>query len=182
MNKSIRTLGILTAIVAMPLLAGAKLARSGGASVTFTSIGPAGLKIEGKTTELNVDEAGDKVRVTVPLAKLDTGIELRNKHMREKYLVVDKFPQAELLVAKSALKYPKAGETSTGAADGTLSVHGQTRPAKINYTVKLEGDTYVVSATTHLNMKDYGIEVPSYLGVTVKPDVDVAVSFRTKDN
>jgi hypothetical protein len=27
-------------------------------------------------------------------------------------------------------------------------------------------------------MNDFGISVPSYLGVTVKPEVDVSASFR----
>jgi hypothetical protein len=33
----------------------------------------------------------------------------------------------------------------------------------------------------HLNMNDFGIQVPSYLGVTVKPDVDVAAQFEVTD-
>ena len=30
----------------------------------------------------------------------------------------------------------------------------------------------------YLVMTDYGITVPSYLGVTVKPDIDVTASFK----
>ena len=33
----------------------------------------------------------------------------------------------------------------------------------------------------HLNMNDFAIEVPSYLGVTVKPDVDVIAQFDVID-
>ena len=32
--------------------------------------------------------------------------------------------------------------------------------------------------TVHVNMNDFGITVPVYLGVTVKPDVDVSASFH----
>jgi hypothetical protein len=31
-------------------------------------------------------------------------------------------------------------------------------------------------------MNDFGITVPSYLGVTVKPDIDVSASFRVAGN
>ncbi len=33
----------------------------------------------------------------------------------------------------------------------------------------------------HLNMNDFGIEKPTYMGATVKPDVDVNVRFHFKD-
>jgi hypothetical protein len=31
-----------------------------------------------------------------------------------------------------------------------------------------------------LNVKDYDIEVPSYLGVTVQPDIDASASFTAE--
>jgi hypothetical protein len=31
-------------------------------------------------------------------------------------------------------------------------------------------------------MGDYGVKPPSYLGVTVKPDVDLNAHFQAKDN
>jgi hypothetical protein len=30
-------------------------------------------------------------------------------------------------------------------------------------------------------MQDFGIEVPSYLGVSVRPDVDVSIRFEAND-
>jgi hypothetical protein len=51
-----------------------------------------------------------------------------------------------------------------------------------NYTAKKVGAGFAVDGTVHLNMKEYGIEVPSYLGVTVKPEVDVTAKFSANDN
>ena len=42
------------------------------------------------------------------------------------------------------------------------------------------GDTYQVTGTVPLNMKDFDINVPSYLGQTVKPDIETTVSFSCK--
>ena len=44
--------------------------------------------------------------LTVRLDTLDTGIALRNKHMKETYLETDKFPEARLEVARAALRVP----------------------------------------------------------------------------
>jgi len=150
----------------------ATLARTGDANVTFNATGPAGLKIVGTTSELSVAETEQDVVVTVPLRNLDTKIELRNKHMREKYLEVGKYPNAELRVAKSAVQGP------SGKANGSLTLHGQTRPVTFSYTTKPDGAATGVTGNLHLNMFDFGIEKPGYAGVTVKPDIDVTASFR----
>ncbi len=180
MKTNTKTLlwGLLIAVV--PLTADAKLGRSGDANVSFTATGPAGMKIEGKTSELNVNDDGSNVTVSVPLRNLTTGIALRDRHMRDKYLQVDRFPNAELTVARSALKVPSAGETS-GDATGTMKIHGQTKSVTFHYVAKRDGGTIKVDGSVHVNMRDYGMEVPTFMGVTVKPDVDVAVKFGAQE-
>src|SRR4051812_42213663 len=88
----------LIALLAAPLLATAAPAKIANAEVLFQATGPAGLKIEGKTTDLSVGSAGKSVRIRVALAGLDTGIALRNKHLKEKYLELEKYPEAVLEV------------------------------------------------------------------------------------
>jgi len=150
----------------------AAIARSGDASVTFNASGPAGLTIVGTTSELAVAETEQDVVVTVPLRNLDTKIDLRNKHMRDKYLEVGKFPNAELRVAKAAV------QAASGKATGSFTLHGQTRPVTFSYATKPEGGATGVTGNLRLNIFDFGIEKPGYAGVTVKPDVDVTVAFR----
>lgn len=164
-------------VAVLALAANAKIAGSGG-SVEFTAVGPAGLKINGKTSEIVASEDAQNVIVTVPLSKIDTGIGLRNQHMRDKYLETAKYPNAVLTVAKSAVGLPAGG---SGDATGTLALHGKQKPVKLHYSVKKEGAEYAVSGTVHVNMAEFGIEQPSFAGATVKPGVDVAVSFRAKD-
>ncbi len=174
-------LGLLFVLLFAPSVADAALERTGTPSVVFTALGPAGLKIEGKTSELEVAEAAAAVKVTVPLANLDTGISLRNRHMREKYLEVGKFPNAELLVQRSALKLPAAGADVSAVADGQITIHGQTKPVSFRYQARRAGETYEVQGTMHVEMNEFGVSVPSYLGVTVKPGVDIAVKFSVVD-
>lgn len=162
--------------------ASAKLARSGDASVSFTATGPGGLKVVGTTSELAVADDGQAVTVTVPLRALDTKIELRNKHMREKYLEVEKYPNAVLVVARAELRMPPQGADVASEASGTMKIHGRERPVRFKYTAKRAGGQMAVSGTVRVNIKEFGIEEPSFMGASVKPDVDVAAGFSVSDN
>ena len=165
------------ACLSLGAAAHAKVERTGEPTVSFTAVGPGGLKIVGTTHDLNVSESSTNVTVSVPLSNLKTGIDLRDKHMTEKYLETGKFPTADLQVAKAALKAAAADGQISGSAEGTITLHGKSKSVPFQYSYVRKGQSYEVSGTLHLNMKDFGIEVPSYLGVTVKPDVDVNVKF-----
>jgi polyisoprenoid-binding protein YceI len=139
------------------------------------------MRIVGTTKELTVDDDGANVRIIVPLANLQTGIGLRDRHMREKYLEVTQFPNAELQVARAALKLPAPGAEASADARGTLKLHGKTKEVAFRFSAKRDGSAYHVSGALRVNMNDFGIEAPSYLGVSVKPDVDVDVRFDAAD-
>jgi polyisoprenoid-binding protein YceI len=147
------------------------------AHVTFQVSGPAGLKIEGSTGELQVADDGGNVTITIPLANLTTGISLRDKHMKDS-LESTKYPTTVLTVARSALRFPAGGDRVEADAPGTLTLHGQTKPVSIHYETKWDGGAFATHGKVRLIMTDFGIVVPSYLGVTVKPDVDVNANFK----
>jgi polyisoprenoid-binding protein YceI len=156
----------------------AALSQASDPRVTFDASGPAGMKIQGTTAELSVADDGANVVTTVPLGNLSTGIALRDHHMKEKYLEVPKYPAAVLTIPRSALKFPHGGEALSADVAGTMQLHGQTRPVTVHYDAKSDGASFTVRGTFHVNMNEFGITVPVYLGVTVKPDVDVSASFH----
>lgn len=170
--------GVLSATTAVH----ASLSSATDAHVAFAATGPAGLEIDGTTTDLSVTEVDTDVVITVPLANLSTGISLRDRHMKEKYLEVPVHPTAVLAVAKSALKFPPAGSQVDADVPASLTLHGQTRPVSVHYTAKSDGTITSARGKFRINMTEYGIVVPVYLGVTVKPDVDVTASFRVGGN
>lgn len=182
MLRVVRTLVFASlGVLALVPPADAAIGRGRDAALSFFAKGPGGLKIEGKTSDFSVSEQAGKIRFVVPLARLDTGIELRNKHMREKYLEVAKYPNAELVVERSALRIPADGQAAEGSVPGTMTIHGQSKPVSVAYKARRRGPTFDISGNVHLNIKDYGIAVPSYLGVTVKPDVEIALSAKVDD-
>jgi len=180
-----KCLGVATVFsVAIGVSAHAQAALTGctDCHVNFLASGPAGMKIEGSTPDLSVADQGDNIVITVPLANLTTGISLRDRHMKEKYLEVAKYPTATLTVARSALKLPSGGDKVEADAPSTVNIHGQARPVTVHYEAKRDGSAFATRGKFHINMTEFGITVPSYLGVTVKPDIDVSASFRAAGN
>jgi polyisoprenoid-binding protein YceI len=174
-------LTVLGAVLVVPLAADAKLTRAGTPAVSFAAVGPGGMKISGTTSDLTVNDDGTVVDVIVPLANLSTGISLRDKHMRDKYLDVAHFPNAELQVQRASLRIPAVGADATADGQGTFKLHGKSKAVSYHYTAKHDASGFTVTGTVHVNITDYGIEQPSYLGVSVKPGVDVSVSFQAKE-
>jgi polyisoprenoid-binding protein YceI len=117
--------------------------------------------------------------VTVDLSTLDTGIGLRNEHLRGTYLEVGKGPGFDrAVVSNIVLKglNPEAPE-GKGAFTGSLTLHGATKPVTGPVDVRQAGSGLRVKASFPLNLSDYNIAEPRYLGVGVKNTVQVEVAF-----
>ena len=168
---------ILTALLLIGGLVQAAITSPSGASVLVSMQGSAGLHIEGSTHELAISENDGELVFQVPLSGLDTGIGLRNRHLRS-FLDVAHFPEAELRVPRMAVIFPAPGKAAEADAVGTLNLHGITRPCSVHYRAEQGSSGEVrVRGTLRIDMRDFGIETPSYLGVHVDPAVAVQVDF-----
>lgn len=148
-----------------------------GASAGFSGVGPAGFTIDGTTSSVTVTDDGRSFTVVVDLASVKTGISLRDEHMREKYLHVDRFPSAVLTVGRAAVALPDEGSRD-GTATGSMSIHGVTKEQPFTFKATCAKRVCDVAGTAKLNFNDFGVAVPSYLGITVKPNVTVTAKFR----
>ena len=173
---------LTVALVLIATPAFAKLSQKGDAQVDLFATGPRGLSIDGKTNDLAIADDGKKIVFTVPLKNLTTGIALRDQHMREKYLQVEKYPDATLEIARVDLKFPVAGKRADGEVKGTFTAHGVSKPVTVKYKAHREKDgTLGAEGKFKININDHGIDVPNYLGVTVRPDMDLQVKFSASD-
>src|SRR5947199_10510441 len=93
--------------------------------------------------------------------------------MREDVLEVQRFAVATLRVPNPPL--PSASTSGTTRAE--LMVHGQTHPVEVSFQVAQRGG-YDVTATFRMDLRDYGMTAPVYLGVEVKPEVEVFADFH----
>lgn len=167
-------------------------------NVSFTSDAPIEL-IVGRTNmitgEVILDESLDlskspvNVFFSVDLASIDTGIALRNEHMRDNFLHTKKYPEATFKVKKISVDAPKLsdGEPVKLIAKGALSIHGITVereiPVKVTYFKESEfthnrfehGDLIKVQSSFDIPFKDHKIQRPEVLFQKLTDTVTVTV-------
>jgi len=117
--------------------------------------------------------------ISVDLMTLDTGIGLRNEHLKNRYLEVGKgqgFDHAVLSGIRLGDADPQALQGKT-AFTGTFLLHGTTRPVSGQATIRREGKDVRVEASFPVTVSAHGIEKPQYLGVGVRDQVTVNVSL-----
>jgi len=117
--------------------------------------------------------------LAVDLRTIDTGIGLRNDHLREKYLEVDKGAGYDMAVlSEIALKgLNLEAPDGKGSFNGSLTLHGMKKPVGGPVEVRKAGAGLRVKASFPVNLPDYNIPEPRYLGVGVKNTVQVEVTF-----
>ena len=162
------------------LLTAAFLSLPSEAGVKFLAIGnPSAIRIqgEGKTLTAEKTEWKDgKVsgNFRVPLDSLETGIAMRDRHMKEKYLETAKFPNADFELSPCAL-----GETET-KCDGKLTLHGVTKPVSVRVKGSPAGDKRMkIDAGFSVKLSEFGIAIPKFANVTVAEDVEITVDSET---
>ncbi len=118
--------------------------------------------------------AGVRFRVEVDLASLDTGIGLRNRHMRENHLHTDRYP-----VAVFEGRWPVADTDSTVAdppalalastpmeleVSGTLTLHGVSRQRTVPVRVtRLDDHSLKIESSFEIVLAEHGIPRPKFL-------------------
>jgi polyisoprenoid-binding protein YceI len=157
---------------------------NGSGNVEFRATGhPSSLRIVGKgaAPKGKFTVAGNQAQGTISfdLNSLDTGIEMRTHHMKEKYLETGKYQQATLTV--SHLTLPEDIAISHFSAEnipftGTLLLHGVQKPVSGTAKIEKTGDKVILSAQFGLKVSDYGIVIPSFAGITMADEVQVTVA------
>jgi polyisoprenoid-binding protein YceI len=120
-----------------------------------------------------------KGRVALDLTTIETGIDLRNRHLREKYLEVAKgsgFDKAVLSEVRVAAAESEAFR-GRSAFTATLLLHGVTHEVGGECQVKDTAAGVAVEASFPLTLIDFGIEPPEYLGVGVGNKLLVKVAL-----
>ncbi|HEY9857177.1 MAG TPA: YceI family protein [Stenomitos sp.] len=147
-------------------------------------------KVDGEG-EIDLDNPSKNPKgvVTIDVSSFDTGISLRNEHMRG-MIEADKYPTATFKL--KALKAPKL--VANGAVDGTvtgdLTFHGVTRtitaPVNLVYLPEQDknyrpGDWVSVSTNFKIKLTDYGIKLPAgLLGVKVADELAIELEGMAK--
>jgi polyisoprenoid-binding protein YceI len=114
----------------------------------------------------------------VDLRTLDTGIGLRNRHMREDYLHTDKFPFARY--KGSIVRVQRSGRDNTVVVRGTMDIHGVTRQMDINATLTPTNNGYRVKSSFQVNLPDHDIPIPRFMFLKISEVMRLELDFHLK--
>lgn len=112
----------------------------------------------------------------VDLNSLDTGIGLRNRHMRENYLHTKKYPYASYTGEIESVERA-SDSTFLVACAGQMTIHGVTRDLRAVDTVVVRGGGYRVSVGFPIALPDYDIEIPKLMFLKINETVQLHLSF-----
>jgi polyisoprenoid-binding protein YceI len=107
-----------------------------------------------------------RIEFKVYLDSLDTGIGLRNTHMRDKYLETSKYPLAEF-TGSITNQIKKTNLESEVKVHGTLKIHGVERKQEIFGKIYYYGNLFKIESSFDIFLSDFNIEKPSFLFATV---------------
>ncbi|HEM48599.1 MAG TPA: YceI family protein, partial [Caldithrix sp.] len=98
----------------------------------------------------------------VDLNSLDTGIGLRNRHMRENYLHTDKYPAT--YYKGKIIKSDTLAETQVKATtDGVIFIHGVEQPLNVEAILIRDGKQINIQCQFEVKLTDFDIEIPSIM-------------------
>jgi polyisoprenoid-binding protein YceI len=92
--------------------------------------------------------------------------------LKKKYLEIEKYPRTTLQIDQlvySDKEFPWVGK---------LDLHGKIVEVKGKATVVPAGTGKAIAATFQIVLSDFGISVPSHLGITMAEKVDISVKFK----
>lgn len=142
-----------------------------------------GGSFEAKTKAVSgeVKPAKQRGRLTgalqVKLTTLQTGIAMRDRHLRSTYLEVEKGRAYATAVLENIRVDKLDGK---GTFRGTLTLHGRRREVVGTSVVQRKDDGVRVQAEFPVKIADFAIPEPTYLGVGVREEVQVKVSLTAR--
>jgi hypothetical protein len=167
--KHLAMMVLISTTLISPIISGVAHAAEVG-MVADVSLTPAG-DFKAKSDEIKGEayQQGDTItaeNIVVGLKNLKTGLTLRDNHAKNKYLMVDKFPDAVLVKAVA----------KGGKGKGRIRIKGIEKDVEGTYRV--EGS--MVRADFPIKLSDYGIANVKYMGVGVDDDVKVHITVPLK--
>jgi polyisoprenoid-binding protein YceI len=180
----------LTMFISAAAFAGATVSFDSAKGETlFHAVGhPSALNINGHGAapkgQLSITDGKVGGTLTLDLSTLDTGIGTRTGHMKEKYLEVEKFPEAKLVLDPIALP-TGAADKETGVYEkipftGKLTLHGVEKPVSGVTKIERKGAVVNVDATFSIDITDYKIVQPKFAGITIDKDVALEIKSETQ--
>lgn len=137
-------------------------------------------KIDGYFVVQSLDALkGGKLYFEVDLNSVDTGIGLRNRHMRENYLHTDKYPKTYFEGYITDSQKINDNEYKV-MVKGKMFIHGVTKEMSINGTILKKNDNLNIKSNFSVNLSDFNIEIPKLMFMKIANEQKLVLDFNVK--
>lgn len=150
--------------------------------VEFVSTAPL-LEFKGKSDHLTgmIDFDENLVDFYVDLTTIDTGVNLRNNHMRDSYLETDEFPFAEFTGSLNQMyDFEQAGKQEV-IASGVFKIHGVEQEREIQGTLEQTNQGMKLEASWVVKLEDHDIRKPRVVFYELADEQTVNISILLKN-
>ncbi len=143
--------------------------------VKFSAIGrPSFIKANGTVplilTEMKLEKNTFSGNAIVDLEKLNSGIDLRDKHLKDKYLETKKFPQAKIVIEPQEITYAKEIELKA-----KLMLHGEEKEVILKSRFMKEDNKLNFISNFEVLLSLFKIELPSFQGISAANKVKLKI-------
>ena len=149
---------------------------------SFDAVTPS---VSGTLRQQTQDAGSFTGELLVDLATLDTGIGLRNDHLRTTYLDTERGPDfRRAALSGVTLEEPppeRDGRRET-MFSGTLTLHGVQRAIEGEAELRRRNGRMQVEARFSLSLDAFDIPPPRYLGIGVRDAIEITVRFDAARN
>ena len=115
----------------------------------------------------------------VDLKTLDTGIGLRNRHMRENYLETDQFPLTSFKGRITEVRQ-SPGDTLMIKSDGKIFIHGVEKQLSVDARLIPDRGGYRIQSQFFIKLSDFSVEIPSIMFYKIDENMDLRLDFYIK--
>ncbi len=157
----------------------------------FLAIGrPAAIKIHGvgagPSGEFEMTKDGQSWllsgQAVIDLDTFDTGISMRDHHMKEKYLETGKSKNAVLKFTDARFTQAVIDQGTSTVVPAVLQMHGMEKPVEIQMKFANESGLLKSFCEFQLKISDFGIASPSFSGITMADNVQIKVETQVSRN
>jgi polyisoprenoid-binding protein YceI len=144
--------------------------------------------VKGKVTFNVADVKSLKGSITIPVASIKTGIDLRDEHLRsDNWLDAENFPEITFVIKKVGDIKVAADNKIEAKVTGDFTAHGVTKEVVANVTMtyldeseqtkqRAPGDLLGVQATFNIVLSDYDVE-NMVVGQKVSENIEISINI-----
>jgi polyisoprenoid-binding protein YceI len=121
----------------------------------------------------------NEIYFEVDLNTVDTGIGLRNRHMRENYLHTDEYPKT-YFKGKLTKISSMQNDMQKVIANGVMFIHGIEQKKSVEAQLIPQEQGYKIITKFIVALPDYDIEVPQLMFMKINEDIQLELEFYLK--